>query len=294
MYVLVRDFLLASSTITGKWTAFAALFASFVDYIEEIFTVSGKQEADKSGTTKSKSQIKKLLVEKMEEVSLKCVSYATVAEDYEFLNLIKYVKSDLQKLADADLVKTAEAFHTNVLPKVALVAEYDLVPAELADVLSLKTAFYDVYTAPRKNIQLSAQLTKRQNVLFNLAEPVLAKIDAMVHSLIKSQPEFVEAYNKKRVITQTASRTLALKLKVVDDASGLPVAKAKVKVKTKAGADLWKNVKLTGAKGGITDKLLSDGEYYYEVSYGGYVKETGSFFINEGTTTDVVVRLKKI
>jgi hypothetical protein len=53
-------------------------------------------------------------------------------------------------------------------------------------------------------------------------------------------------------------------------------------------------VKLTGAKGGITDKLLADGEYYYEVSYGGYVAETGSFFINEGSTTDVVVRLKKI
>lgn len=36
------------------------------------------------------------------------------------------------------------------------------------------------------------------------------------------------------------------------------------------------------------------GEYDYEVSYGGYVKETGSFFINEGTTTDVVVKLKKV
>lgn len=294
MYVLVRDFLLASSAITGKWSAFAALFASFVDYIEEIFTVSGQQEADKSGTTKSKSKIKKMLIEKMEEVSLKCVSYATVAEDYVFLNLIKYVKTDLQKLADADLVKTAEAFHTNVLPKVALVAEYDLVPAELADVLSLKSDFYEVYTAPRKNIQLSAQLTQRQNLLFKLADPLLVKIDAMVQSLIKSQPEFVETYNKKRVITQTASRTLAFKLKVVDDATGLPIAKAKVRVKSKSGSELWKNVKLTGAQGGVTDKLASDGEYDYEVLYGGYVKETGSFFINEGTTTDVVVRLKKI
>jgi len=48
------------------------------------------------------------------------------------------------------------------------------------------------------------------------------------------------------------------------------------------------------AKGGVTDKLASDGEYDYEVWYGGYVKETGSLLINEGITTDVVVRLKKI
>jgi hypothetical protein len=294
MYVLVKDLLLASTTITAKWTAYAALFARFESHVNEIFTVAGQQTADKSGTTKSKIQVKKLLIDKMEEVSEKCRGYATVEEDFEFLSLIKFMKSDLQKLADADLVKTAETFHANVLPKVALVAEYELTPADLATLLTLKNDFLVIYTMPRDNVQSTAQLTARLNVLFELADAVLLKIDAIIQTARKSEPTFVETYNSKRTLTKTATRTRALKLTAVDDATGLPIAKAKVKATTKAGSELWKNVKLTGAKGGITDNLLSDGEYNFEVSYGGYVKETGSFFVNEGTTTDVEVRLKKV
>ena len=294
MYVSVKDFLLASSAITGKWTAFAALFASFVDYISEIFTVAGQQTADKSGATRTKSQIKKMLIDKIGEISEKCRGYATVAEDYEFLSLIKFMRTDLQKMADADLVKTAETFHANVLPKVALVAEYDLTPADLTTLLTFKNEFFEVYTMPRNHIQTVTQLTARLNVLFDLADAVLLKIDAMIQTLRAGNPAFVDAYNSKRAILQTASRKLALRISVVDDATGLPIAKAKVRVKTKAGADVWKNVKLTGDKGGVIEKLLQDGEYDHEVLYGGYVAETGSFFINEGTTTDVVVRLKKI
>jgi hypothetical protein len=34
-------------------------------------------------------------------------------------------------------------------------------------------------------------------------------------------------------------------------------------------------------------------EYEYEVSFGGYLTSTGSFFVNDGVMTEVVVRLKK-
>ena len=72
MYVLVKDFLLASVTITGRWGAFEALFASFTDYVAEIFSVSAKQDEDKTGVTKAKSLIKAKLTQKMQEISEKC------------------------------------------------------------------------------------------------------------------------------------------------------------------------------------------------------------------------------
>jgi hypothetical protein len=293
MYVLVKEFLLAQSIITGKWTAFAALFASFVDYITEIFSVSGQQEDDKSGVTLTKSQLNKKLVEKIQEISEKCRAYATVAEDFEFLSLIKFMKGDLQRLADADLIKTAKTFHANVLPKLALVAEYDLVQADLDELLVLSDSFLDIYTKPKSNIKTKAQLTARLNVLFDLADAILLKIDAMVQSARKSEPEFVDEYTRKRAIVKTAARTLAFKLKVVDDATGLPFANAVVTYKATASADLAKNVKRSGPQGGITDKNLAVGEYSYMVEFGGYISATGTFNINEGVTTEVVVRLKK-
>jgi len=141
MYVLVKDFLLASTTITSKWTAYAALFTSFTDTVTQIFTVSGQQKDDKTGITKSKSQLNQKLVEKIEEISIKCRAYATIAEDAAFMSLIKFMKGDLLKMADADLVKTAETLYKNVLPKQELVADYDLVQADMDELVLLKNDF---------------------------------------------------------------------------------------------------------------------------------------------------------
>lgn len=293
MYVLVRDFLLASVTITSKWAVFAALFASFTDYVTQIFTVSGQQKDDKTGVTKSKSQLNKKLVEKIEEISEKCRAYAAVAEDMAFMSLIKFMKGELLKLADADLVKTAETFYNNVLPKLDLVADYDLVQGDLDELLDLKNDFLAIYTKPKGNIKETAQLTALLNTLFAMADKVLLKIDAIVQSARKKEPAFVEEYNRKRIIVKTPARTRALEITAINDATGDPLPKAKVTFKAKTGADLQKTVKRTGLQGRITKDILTDGEYDYEVEYNGCVKEKGTFFVNAGVTTKVVVRLKR-
>ena len=294
MYVLVKDFLLASTSITSKWTAFAALFASFEDDVAEIFRVSGLQKDDKTGVTKSKSQLKALLIDQIVDISGKCVAYATVSEDTGFLSLIKFVKTDLQKMADADLVKTAQTFHGNVLPKLASVTEYELSQADLDALQSLNGDFLAIYTKPKGNIKETAQLTAKANTLFTLADKVLVKIDAIINSAHKSAPAFVDEYNSKRMIIKTPSRTRALLLTVLNDATGDPLPKAKVTIKAKAGgADLAKNVKRTGPQGNVTKDASADGEYEYEVEYNGFVKEKGTFFVNNGVTTKVVARMKK-
>ena len=294
MYVLVKDFLLASTAITGRWTAFAALFASFVDYVTEIFRVSGLQKDDKTGVTKSKTQLRNLLIDQIVDISVKCTAYATVAEDTVFLTLIKFAKGSLQKMADADLVKTAGTFHANVLPKLALVADYDLVQADMDVLQTLTSDFMAIYTKPKGNIKETAQLTAKVNTLFALTDKVLVKIDAMIQSAQKKEPAFVDEYNSKRLIIKTPSRTRALLFTVLNDATGEPLPKAKVTIKAKGGgADLSKNVKRTGPQGIITKDTAADGEYDYEVEYNGCITERGTFFVNNGVTTKVVVRMKK-
>ena len=293
MYVLVKDFLLASTAITGKWAAFAALFASFVDYIAEIFRVSGLQKDDKTGITKTKSQLRALLIDQIVDISGKCVAYATLAEDNTFLSLIKFVKTELEKMADADLVKTAITFHGNVLPMLESVADYDLTQNDMDVLLGLNSDFLAIYTKPAGSKKSTAELTKLLNALFVLADKVLVKIDALINSAHKSEPAFVDEYNSKRIIIKTPKRTRALLIAVYNDATGEPFPKAKVSYKARwGGAELVKVVKRTGKKGIITKDILSDGEYDFEVEYNGCVKETGTFFVNNGVTTKVVVRLK--
>lgn len=293
MYVLVKDFLSASETITAKWAAFAALFAGYAEIVTGIFTVAAQQDEDKTGVTKTKARIKALLIANMVTISEKCTAYATVADDLGFLALTKFMKSDLQRLADADLIKTAEGLHTNVLPKYEDVKEYDLKQAELAELLDLKNQFLAIYTRPTGDIENSAKLTERLDVLFKAADGLLVKMDAILQLSRVSAPDFYEEYTRKRAIGKTATRTRALQLWVVDDATELPVAKAKVTVKFKSGTDLTKVVKSTGAKGGMIIASMDAAEYEYEVAYGGYVTSTGSFFVNDGVMTEVVVRLKK-
>ena len=272
---------------------FAALFASFTDIVTQIFTISGQQKDDNTGVTKLKSQLQDKLADKIEEISAKCMAYATVAEDVAFLSLIKFTRTSVLRMADADLVKTAETLHANVLPKLALVADYDLEQAELDELLTLKNDFLAIYTKPKGKIKETKILTSSLSSLFEKADKLLLKIDALVLSVQKKEPAFVDEYFKKRAIAKTASRTRAMQLTVFNDATGEPLPKAKVTLMAKSGADLTKVVKRSGKQGRISVNNLADGEYQYTVEYNGLQKETGTFFVNGGVMTKVEVRMKK-
>lgn len=292
MYVLVKDFLITSVTITNRWNVFATLFTSYTDIVTQIFTISGQQKDDNTGVTKLKNQLQEKLADKIEEISVKCRAYATVSEDVAFLSLIKFTRTSVLRMADADLVKTAETLHANVLPKLALVADYDLEQAELDELLTLKDDFLAIYTQPKGKIKETKILTSSLGSLFAKADKLLLKVDALVLSVQKKEPAFVDEYFKKRTIAKTAKRKLALQFAVINDATGEPLPKAKINIAAKSGADLTKVVKRSGAQGMITAKNMADGEYEYTVEYNGLQKETGTFFVNNGVMTRVEVRLK--
>ncbi|MEI6062543.1 MAG: hypothetical protein WCR72_17710, partial [Bacteroidota bacterium] len=116
MYVLTRDFLLASSRITDKWAVFAQLFTSFTAYITEIFSIAELQDEDHTGITQSKNQLRASLMDLMQVISEKCSAYALVNDKNEFLSLVKFYKSDLLKLGDVDLISKARSLYDNVMP----------------------------------------------------------------------------------------------------------------------------------------------------------------------------------
>lgn len=304
MYVMVRDFLLASVTITNKVAVFAALFATFTDYVTEIFAVSELQERDNTGVTKTKKSTREALIQQMLKISRKCVGYASGVNDEVFLQLIRFGESELKHMADADLVKKAEDMFTVVTPKLADLDGYNITEDDLDTLSGLKNDFVSIYTAPIGNKKTKAKLTERLNLLISNADGVLSKMDDQVGALYDIDPDFCDEYKRNRVIVKLAKRQRAFQMWIVDNETGLPVEKAVVKIMKKNGSDvtkasgsggseLAKVVKTAGAGGGIINNNMEAGEYVYEVSLGGYVTEVGTFFINDGLMTEVRVGLRK-
>jgi hypothetical protein len=293
MMVLIREFLAASSSITIKWSKFAAIFTSFAGYVSEIIALTGEQEADHTGGTETKRILRGNMTDKILVISEKCVGYATVEEDNDFLELVKFMIDDLNHLSDIDLVARAGKFINDVTPKALLVAEYDLEPSELEDLTTLKDAFEAIYTKPEGQIKDTAKITARIEELFHLADALLVKIDAMVKSARTTKPDFYGSYVLKREIVDLGRGKRAFQMLVMDFDTGEPVANADVMTKQKGGTEMTKSVKRTGDSGVIYENNKEAGEYTYVVKKGGCIDETGSFFINPGEMTEVVVRLKR-
>lgn len=293
MYVLIKEFLLKTATITAHWGAFAPFFSEFELAVTEIFSVAALQEEDKTGVTMTKAQIRVALIAKMLEVSEKCRAYATVTGNMEFLALIKFMKGELIRLADVDLIKKAESLNLNVLPKLNEIADYDLEAKELEELMILRSQFMEIYTKPESDKDTITKLTEKLDLLFKKADALLAKMDAILLLSRIKYADFYAEYTSKRTIGKVATRTRALQIWVVDDITDLPIAKAKVNVSKKSGTDISRIIKTSGAKGGVIEATLDAGEYLFEVTYGGYLTETGSFFVNDGVKTEVRVRMKK-
>lgn len=304
MYVLVKDFLLASVTITNKLVVFAALFSTFNDHILEIFAISEQQERDQKGVTQTKQTVRAALIAQMEKISRKCVGYASGVDDNVFLQMVRVATSQLKNMADADLVKKAGDMVTVVTPKLPALVGYNITASELDSLSGLKADFVSIYTAPAGNKKTRSQLTEKLNALFGSTDTVLGKMDDQVGALYDTDPEFYAEYNKKRILVKLARRQRAFQMWITDDVTGLPVKKAVVKLLLKAdsnamkaaassGSELAKTVKKAGAQGGLMQNSMAAGEYSYEVSFGGYITQTGSFFVNDGQMTEVRVKMGK-
>lgn len=304
MYVLVKDFLLASVTITNKIVVFAALFSTFNDHILQIFAVSEQQERDQKGVTQTKQTVRAALIAQIEKISRKCVGYASGVDDNVFLQMVRVATSHLKNMADADLVKKAEDMVTVVTPKLPVLAGYNITVSELENLSGLKADFVSIYTAPAGNKKTKSQLTEKLNALFGNTDALLSKMDDQVGALYDTDPEFYAEYTKKRLLVKSGKRQRAFQMWITDAETGLPIKNAVVKLllktdsngmkaMTSSGAELVKNVKKAGAQGGLIQNSMAAGEYSYEVSLGGYITATGTFFVNGGQMTEVRVKMGK-
>ena len=293
MWMVLRTFLAKNTSVTDDLPGFAALFVILNSTTDEVLAMMDELGISTKGTTGGKKQTKELLVLKITEMAGKANAYAVMVGDVDLQKLMQLPKSALAALSDLKLIGKG----TEVLGKIVALddklAVYKITDEDVTELTALIEQYTRTMPQTRSGIDNRKHTNEELLALLKTGDNAIEKMDALIEIVHYSNELFYTDYNTRRKIIDTGSRTRALQLLVLDDVTGLPVAKAKVVISNKADTEAKRIVKSTGAKGGITQDVLAAGEYLYEVAYGGYVTEKASFFVNDGVMTEVVVRLKK-
>jgi len=296
MWMVLRLFLQGKAAITVSLPGFAALFTLFGTTLDEVLGIMNSLGIIISGFAEEKRTLKTQISTKTAEVAGMIRAYAVMANDGILVKQMTIAKTTLMKMADTVLLAKAQEIYNRAVEMQEDLATYGVSTGLLEGFLTLIGTYNAVMPQPRAEIVDRRHMNEELMNKVNTEEGIVKKIDALVEIKRYSEPQFYSDYWASRKIIELGSRTRALQMWVTDDESGVAVVKAKVTItpNAKSGIDMTKTVKRTGSKGGVLMNSMPAGEYQYEVSFGGYVSEQGSFFVNEGVMTEVSVKMKQV
>jgi hypothetical protein len=293
MWLVLIAFLQENTGTTDSLPGFATLFASLSGTTEQAMAIMNSLGVVTKGYAKDKQRVKDLLVLKTAELAGMIRAYAVIEGNVLLEQQMKISKSTLALMRDTVLAAKAQEILDKGNELAELVASYGATEEVLGALSTLIGQYNASLTQPRTGIDNHKRTNEELTATVATGDATIKKMDALMEILRYSNERFYSDYWTRRKVIATG-RTRSLQIWIVDDSTGQPIGKAKVMVKSAAGSDLAKNVKVAGVQGGVAINNLASGEYLYEVSFGGYGTETGSFFINDSTMTEVMVRMKRV
>jgi hypothetical protein len=293
-------FLNANATITATLPGFAGYFTVIQTTHTQIQAASVLQEADKSGDSVAKKQLRATLIAQAIDVSRRVVAYATNVNNNALLALVDYTESDLKKASDDKLVSSCQVIRDNANANVAALATYGVTAAILTTLQTSITNFNNAKPKNRVNATDKGQATQSLETLFKTLSANWAKIDVLVEMVRTSQPNFYNEYQKVRKVIVAGNGSLPLQVKATNAKTGTPEANVKLTL-TPANGQLkaaGKNgsitiVKKTAAGGGSNFKSLADGPYILEAEKPGFKNVKLMVNVVNGELTVVEIVMEK-
>jgi hypothetical protein len=294
-------FLNANATITSTLPNYAGYFSIIQSTNTQIQAVHVKQEADKSGDTNAKKQLRATLIAQAIDVSRRVVAFATNANNSALLALVDYTESDLKKASDQKLVSICQVIYENANTNVAALASYGVVAKTLSTLQTSITSFNSSIPKGRVDTTDSGDATQQLTTLFKTLTTNWAKIDTLVEMVRTSQPNFYNEYQKVRKVIETGTGSLAVKGLVTDAMTGEPIKNATLSFSlegnnitakvAKAATDSV--IKKTAEKGGFNIKSLPSGMYTVTIKKVGYADQVATVAVADGELTDLNIQLSK-
>jgi hypothetical protein len=300
MEVALHDFLDQNATITSSLPNFGTLFSSFSENMIKIQVIRELQEADKSGITQIKEQLKSDLIGKALDISRKIQAYAKMTDKTVLGSEVTYKESDLKKVGGNLLIDRALLLYDKALANLPELGAYGITSDSLATYKTTIDQFSAALPKPRLGITEKKQATRQLALLFEANDLVLDKFDALVEIVRLNQPLFYAAYWNNRKVIAKGNGSLALTATITDANTregirGVTVSftpqNGSLKL-TSAKTELTL-VKTTREKGIFKVKSLKPGTYNAIMTKPGYKEKVMEVSVAHGEMTNLVAELEK-
>ena len=300
MSVATVSYLLNNATITATLPGFAPLFTTVQTSLSQLMPAIVQQEADKSGDTNNKKQLKAILIGQTMDIVRRTVAFGTNVNNSALLALVGYSESDLTKASDTKLVGICQVIQDNAKLQVANLGTYGVTAAILTTQQASITNFNTAIPKDRVDTTDSSAATKLIGTLIKTITTTWAKIDILVEIVKVTQPAFYNEYQSVRKVIDTGSSSLSLNVKASDAQSGdgvanvtLSVSPASTQMRAMSSSNKKADVKKTASGGGAHYKSLPDGDYVVTATKPGFKDVTATISVVNGESTILEVPMEK-
>jgi len=263
----------------ASYQALLALNADVQPYINQI-------TQDVTGAAADKQQKRDIVEEKTWFVACRIKSYATVSNNKDLSKAINFSRSVLDTCAAKTLLGHANNMHLLANTHKTALANYGITTNLLSDFQTKIDAFSLVINKPA-----AVWSTKRE------AYPALTRIYQQLQILIKNRldmdmmvfagtnPDFYNGYLNARVVYDTPSQTMALRLTVLNQETHQPIEGVNVHIPDA-------NINRTTSPSGVCEvQNLSEGNHTIDFDHPEYNPFNYTVIIVSGQLTNVTVEM---
>lgn len=230
MFMTLRDCFIANLKLFNALVNFPTKYTLFNTKTTAVFTCAEKHGIDKSGLTESKEEAKENLIELTYSSASRLYLFAKSNNKKELEIQAKISLSDLKRKPGLDLkAKATEIYDDGQLNLTALTPFGTTATTQTA-LLNAINLFTDLIPKPRTNTVTKTQDTTALKKAIQEADDVISDIDDIVDTIRFINPELYATYFQARKIIEQGTQSLTIQGKVIDDETGLPIAKAKIEL----------------------------------------------------------------
>ena len=227
------------------------------------------QQDGAQGETETKNRLKQTLVDTGLGIMGAVKALANDTNDGPLFDRVDYTPSGFGRLRDNALAEAAQSIHDAAFENKQQLEDYGILADDITVFENAITAYRGVISGPRVAVSEQKAQTERISQLVAQANDLLKNtMDNIMLQYKLEDPVFFNTYMSARAIVDTGIRHTAIRGKVTDAATGLPLYSAKVTI-----IELDRTAS-TGTDGvyGITE--FEGGVYSVKVEMDGYVSQT--------------------
>lgn len=228
MCLSVDEFLVKNENLTKDLPEFPAIFKELRNTISQIKFIDEQQKNVRTGVTRDKRDIRSALITLAAENSGKVFAFARVSNNNPLMDEVNFSISDLGRMSDVALRTYTEALYKKAEMILESLARYGITAETQKKYAETLSAYNNSMTKPRVGIAEKREATKELATLFNAADSLISKIDAILGIIRYKEVKFYNGYKTVRKLVNTNSGVVSLKAIANDQKTREPLIRISI------------------------------------------------------------------